>query len=632
MPASEFYEFPAGTLVLPVQPQNTFGGNARMLSPGDLITLVPNDYSKHKSVALAIRYAANDGYDGTGDLLSDTVNERFAFTTPLHHPEIAATAGLYQVVMGSGLSSRRDLSPLGTFGQIGYLSALPRLDAHETPTTKGRLVFGGQDAERGGANPGSGILLMTIDAPAAGRWASTTGRLMAIFDLNGKVLPTIAAQKDLPVYIWTSHAMFDSPEPLSLVEFGGEIFAALEVTDADDTALSNGINNLRGGFLNLTVGGTYIPANRSQFAKLVGRALLGSGSSEHPLIPSIPFDQFSTQQARSQDYLAYGQEIMRLPVGPVRWLTDATNLVAATGDNTYEMHDGQKVSGSFKAPCALITEPVRADPEPWKAQQEIMYQGAYDDRDTLSSWNSANQTNYTWPNPNAKRWLTAKWLRGIYNTDPTKPWNDQDGGRDKLHPLVIGWWTRYPSALPTTMPTGTAAQHLRCRHYPWAGFPFNLHGARFDNLHPPEICFDQSLATNTVLTETNPNLIMEVRAMAGSIDGDTTVAGAIGAVDVNGSSFSDWSRIAPVLPLPSLTAGEWLPIANLFTWNDPLNVGPDQAKSTSGVEVRVTFRYTGHTSNDLSDIARAANRAPLISGFKLRAHAPVTTLAVESAR
>ena len=113
--------------------------------------------------------------------------------------------------------------------------------------------------------------------------------------------------------------------------------------------------------------------------------------------------------------------------------------------------------------------------------------------------------------------------------------------------------------------------------------------------------------------------------MAGSIDNVATVPGAIG--DAGGSSYSDWSRIAP--SLPSMTVGGWIPILDPFSWNTG---GPDTAKPTKGVEVRVSFRYTGATSGDLTDIARAANRAPLISGFKLRAHAPVATLAVEDAR
>ena len=626
------YKFAAGAMLLPVQPETTFGGNARLFSPGDLITLVPNAYATNaKSVALAIRYAANDGYDDVGDPLSDTVNERFAFTTPLNGLGLAPTpdpsgAFPYQVVMGSGLSTRRDLSPLGSLNPSGYLSALPRLDAHQDGNSSGRLVFGSQDIVRGGAaNPA--LPIMTIDAPAAGPWLATTGRLQAIFDLNGAPLAAIAATQDLPAYIWTTENIFNGSEPLCLIEFGGEVFAALAVNPtADDAKLIAGLNALRTTYPWLPDGAGYVPGNRARFARLVGRALLGSGSSAHAMTPSIASTQFTVSQQGTRDYLAYGQEVMRLPVGPVRFLTDGTQLLPG-GDNTYQMKaDENTLSGTFNAPCALIAEPVRAAPEPWTAQQEIINQGAYDGRLTLSSYNPASPaTPWTWVNPNANRWLTAQWLRGLYNTDPSKPWADQPGGRGPLHPLVIGWWTRYPSALPTVIPASTAAQQLRCRHYPWAGFPLNLHGARFDNMNPPQILFDPLLSTNKVLTETNPNLQVEVRAMAGSIDGLTTIAGTIG--DTGGSSYSDWSRITAVTP--ALTAGGWLPIANLFTWNSG---GPDTAKPTTGVEVRVTFRYTGTTSGDLSDIARAANRAPLISGFKLRAHAPVATIAVEDAR
>lgn len=642
-PPTSTYTFPAGTLVLPVQPESTFGGIARMLSPGDLITLVPEDYTTNSAVALAVRYAANDGYDGSGDPLSDTVNSRFAFTAPLHGVGLTSSASDYQVVMGSGLTTRRDLTPLGSLGQFQFLSALPRLDAHEAGAKPGRLIFGGQDVVRGGAANPAGAPLMTIDAPSAGPWNTNAGRLQGIFDLSGAPLTSIAATADLPAYIWATHDIFDGPEPLCLVEFGGEVFAALKTTPADDDAqLAAGLTTLLAtnpGLLTYGAPG-YTPANyvttfRRRFARLVGRALLGSGSTAHNLVPAVDNAQLTASQQAGHDYLAYGQEVMRLPVGPIRFLTDATQLVAG-GTNIYEMSDGVAINGTFTAPSALIAEPVRSAPEPWKAQQEIMHQGAYDGRSTLSSYNPASPTTPTsWPNPNYQKWLTARWLRGMYNTNPnpTTPWADYDGGHGKLHPLVIGWWTRFPSALPSLVPTGggaagaLTAQHLRCRHYPWAGFLFNLHDVRFDNNHPPEFGFDPMLSTNTVLTETNPNLQMEVRAMAGAIAGQNTVAGSIG--DTSGTGFSDWTRITPVIPTLPGSAG-WVPIPNLFTWNP--GGGPDTAKPTTGVEVRVAFRYTGKTSGDLSDIARAANRAPLISGFKLRAHAPVATLAVEDAR
>ena len=353
-------------------------------------------------------------------------------------------------------------------------------------------------------------------------------------------------------------------------------------------------------------------------------------------------DQLTDTQATNFGNLDYGPECMTLPVGPVRYLGDSANLVANTwftllGNPENDRWKGADlVNRSFNAPYGLVVEASPAAIYPWEVASEVIAVGNYDDRPDIRYYDpNTGLTSAAITNLNYGERITPKWLRGLYNTDATKAWMDKDG----LKPLVIGWWPRFPSSYPSLMDPITkavkplTAQHLRCRFYPWIGFPMNLHGARFDNSPAslPEVLFDPGLAANNVLTENSglanslPNLQMEVRAMAGSIDNVATVPGAIG--DTGGSTYSDWSRIVP--SLPSMTAAGWIPILNPFSWNTG---GPDTAKPTKGVEVRVSFRYTGATSGDLTDIARAANRAPLISGFKLRAHAPVATLAIEDAR
>ena len=668
---TSLYEFPTNTLVLPVQLEHAFGAQARQLSPGDLITLVPNNYATNDAVALAIRYAANDGYDGSAFPLTDSVNERFAFCTPLRgllNP--TSSASDYQVVMGSGLSTLRDLSPLGQLSTSVYLSALPRLDAHESSTESGRLVFGSQDPDPERTTPPAGstpsaVPIVAMDAFAAGPWINRTGRLKAIFDINAiptAALPprSIASLNDLPVYIWTTQEIFrdvlsTAPNDPCLIELGGEVFAAFPINANDEATIAVKFQTLYAKYPSLNKPTFSIHDNRNYFAKLVGRALLGSSSSPHPVNESVDENQLTDRpqndrQKNHNEYLAYGQEVMRLPVGPVRFLTDGTGLTP-TGNNTYQMSaDGVTPSGNFEAPCALLAEPIRPAAEPWTAHQEIFAQGDYDPRLTLDSPDPNNPppARITWPNLNALRWITPTWRRGMYNTDSTHNWIDQPGGHDKLHPLVIGWWTRFPSSLPSLKATSTSnfgdltSQHLRCRYYPWAGFPFNLHGIRFDNLTAdcPELMLDPTLPTNKVLTESDPNLQLEVRAMAGSVNGIDTELGAIAHLSgTSGQGYSDWSQITPSTILQP--GASWV-IPNLFFWNQaPLTDGPDKAYPTTGAEVRVTFRYTGPTTgtgtatgeiSDLTDIARAANRAPLILGFKLRAHAPVATLAVEDAR
>ena len=643
------------TLVLPVI--TGFGGYGKLLATGDVVTLVPRTYDGSvKSAALAIRYSTNDGYDGNPALprFNDTVNGRFAFTQPLRLLGVSPNGEDYDIVMGSGLTTRRDLTPLGNLTASLPLAALPRLDAHIETATPARVIFGSPDTARGGI-PNT-TTLMAIDAPAAGPWDSSASRVRRVFDSSGASLTSIPATGGLPCFIWVTGNVFSGPEPLSLMEIGGEVFACERLQDTDWptmisalTALSTGPNGFPQLLLNGNGNGTLTPADylknfSGHFARLVGRGQLGSRPMAHAFSASPKADQLTDTQATNFGNLDYGPECMTLPVGPVRYLGDSASLVANTwftllGNPENEQWKGADlVNKSFYAPYGLVVEASPAAIYPWDVASEVIAVGNYDDRPDIRYYDpKTGLTSTAITNLNYGKRITPKWLRGLYNTDATKPWANQGA----LKPLVIGWWPRFPSSYPSLMDPITkavkplTAQHLRCRFYPWIGFPMNLHGARFDNTHPAEIAFDPDLAANSVLTESNANLQLEFRAMAGSIDGLTTAIGAIKSSV--GDSYSDWSKIMETLttlptprtpPTPGVTA--WVPIPGLYKWD--LGNGPGKSPITTGVEVRVSFRYTGATSGDLADIARAANRAPLISGFKLRAHAPVATLAIEDAR
>jgi hypothetical protein len=648
--------FPSGTtLVLPVI-TDFGGGYGKLLATGDLVTLVPRTYDGSvKNVALAIRYCANDGYDGDAtNPFNDTVNGRFAFTTPLGPLGVSPNGSDYDIVMGSGLTTRRDLTPMNSTA-ILPLAALPRLDAHTDATTPARVIFGSPDTARGGiANV---TTMMTIDALAAGPWDSSAGRVLRAFDASGTQMTSIPASGGLPCFVWVNNDVFSGPEPLSLLEIGGEVFACERLQDIDWPTMQTALTTATTAFPELLRVNNvnqnpadYLKNFPKRFARLVGRGQMGSRPMAHTMNASPNANQITPTQAINFGNLDYGPECMTLPIGPVRYLDDSANLVANTWftlkgspDPSNFLWKGADVTGKeFTAPYALVVEASPTATYPWDVASEIIGAGNYDDRQNIQYYDpSTRLTSTNQNNPNFGKRITPRWLRGLYNTDATHNWPDQG----TLKPLVIGWWPRFPSSYPSLLggsggPGALSPQHLRCRFYPWIGFPMNLHGIRFDNTLAgvPQILFDPTLPANDVLiTKTSglsgslPNLQMEVRAMAGSINGLSTVPGAIG--DTGASGYSDWSSIMAVTPnLTPGTTPTWLTIDNLFKWNSPLNVGPELASPTTGVEVRVTFRYTGHTSNDLSDIARAANRAPLISGFKLRAHAPVTTLAVESAR
>ena len=650
-------KFTAGATILPVQtgvnknPNETgLDGWTKLLSPGDLITLVSKQVSATRpSIVAAVRFAATDGYSGTIPLDPnyDTVNGQFACTAPLS--AIAAGVNLvsehwgdYEIVMGSGLNTQLDLSPTGSTNLPP--SAPPLLATHQDPTdpTKtGRLVFGGGDTERGGTATSG--LLMTIDAPmAAPPFGSTYASFLRRVIQGGACVDRIPATGGLPIIIEVDfHDNLFGGDRMGLVEIGGEVFAYRRTTSADQLQIENALNARRGTGVGKWVGIRPTPArkpaksstpanpdpdpevdpqtddNWNNFATLVGRGLLGSSQREHLMNMSIPDAGLSVGIRTNRENLDRGPEVMRLPVGPVRTLIDP--LLKGSKDWFAVAVDGATGStDDFIAPAVLICNPLG---DPTGTTNEVIQLAAIDRRQKISQWNGPTGG---WTNNNFQKWVTAPWLRGLYNT-PSRDWISVAGG---LQPIAIGWWTRYPSALPSNSSpplSGTdAAAQLRSRAFPWVGFCSSMARSRFDdNAMPFTIDFDTSLSTNKALFDAG-SLSVEFRAMVDSIDGDSTVKNTLAYTSKN--SFGDWSKITAVeinSPLNGINT-----LSGLFPWD----ATTPAIHETNGIEVRVSFRYTEDPSAVLSDIARAANRAPLIGGAKLRFHAPLTVLATESAR
>lgn len=646
---STYGPFPAGTSrVLPVQTSVTYP-YTKILAPGDLITFVPRNYAAAAPAAAVVRYSANDGYGPTPDAVNDTINGWLGFTAPLR--DLLVSGAAYEIVMGTGLNTLRDLTPLSNAVTNLATAALPRLDSHASGTDAGRLVFGGQDVGRGGApNPdlsGTDLPVMTIDAPYAGPWANSAGRLLRVY-FGGTAGAGIAATGDLPLFVEADKPVFDraggTSDNLSLLEIGGEVFACELLRDTDLPAVITAMETVRATYPELHGGSAsaaWLASNRAFVARLVGRGLLGSTSLAHRFSAS-PFGvptQLTTNQRNRFGNLDLGPEFLRLPVGPVRYLTDPAALAA---NDWFTMHDVVRAGASvvpaqtrsFIAPVALIADPVRADADPATAQHEALVFIGHDERQMLKGWDPATST---WidiaTNPNAGKWIIASWLRGLYNTPSTIAWAPQSGGRDQLDPLVIGWWPRFASALPSasgSAPTPLTAQHFRSRVYTWVNLPLRLHNARFCDQAPPELAFDPDLPANAVLAGNNvpgsdPSLTVELRAMAGSIGGRRDVRYAL---NEGSGTQGDWSLNGGNQFTALSAAGS--AVTGLFPWNP--STTPDSALETDGVEVRISFRYIGDAASDLSSIARSANRSPLLSAAKLRCYAPLTTIAVEGNR
>ena len=652
--------FPAKTLVLPVQTSGNVDFRwCKALAPGDLVTIFPKDMSgTARPVVAAVRYSANDGYSFPSSGLNDTVNGWLALTWPLKN--LIKPGIEYEMIMGTGLNSPRDLTPLDGGRIVSFpASATPRLDAHADPTdptSSGRLVLGSEDTKRGGTAASS--LVVSVDGLYAGAWTNSAGRIIRAY-AAGAALTEIKAIDDLPLFIEADHPVFEQPvgneNQLMLLEIGGEVFACERLLDADKSlviAAMDAMPATRKSFKGNLTPTAWVDANHGNFAKLVGRGLLASGAPNryNPTATGTPFaigpdiSQLIDEQKNNFGNLDLGPEFFRLPVGPVRYLTEPDKLstgkwfqvddVVRNGASTM-----RKPSTGLNNDVLLITEPNRpAAKKPWEGVLEMMQIADRDGRQFLTAWDPNTKTSVNVvpgnkENPNYNRMVTSWWLRGLYNTPANTDWKQSQyltGGRGDLQPLVIGWWPRYASCLPSLRATDSdplgdlTPQHLRSRLFPWIGMAMRLHGARFeDTADEAAFALRLNAASNGCL-DNQSGMRLEIRAMAGTINGREDVAGAFaGTSGIRGN----WWSVTPQVPS---VINDWQYVRGLYPWNP--GGGPVTAAETDGVEVRMHFRYTGVTTTDLSEIARNGSRAPLIGGAKMRCYAPVSIVATDEAR
>lgn len=228
---------------------------------------------------------------------------------------------------------------------------------------------------------------------------------------------------------------------------------------------------------------------------------------------------------------------------------------------------------------------------------------------------------------------TAPWLRGMYGT-PTSTWTVAGGSPA---PLAVGWWPRYPSAVPHV--TSTAAwgpagpqrtawtnAQLRSRSYAWAGFPLRFHGAGFyaDGTNgAPTLsgAGDFRGAQIDLIDDAGGLYEFDVRALAAGFawqQSPIVQPLALGMSDVSDVFASDFFR------RPSdgtfRTGVSW-------KRNDPIPV--------DGAELRVTWSTTVSSSTTMQDALldlAQHNRAPMIGPVRLRCRAPSQVLSVEAAR
>jgi hypothetical protein len=108
------------------------------------------------------------------------------------------------------------------------------------------------------------------------------------------------------------------------------------------------------------------------------------------------------------------------------------------------------------------------------------------------------------------------WLRGLWRT-PVIDWSgDFDGADDAadIPHLLIGWWPRYPSALPrntlSSMPGHLSGEDFyyealwRSRCFPWAAFPVSV--------------LELTPETSTLTVSGSGNIAIQSRATVGDFD------------------------------------------------------------------------------------------------------------------
>jgi hypothetical protein len=216
---------------------------------------------------------------------------------------------------------------------------------------------------------------------------------------------------------------------------------------------------------------------------------------------------------------------------------------------------------------------------------------------------------------------TASWLRGMYNTTPVA-WTVRSDANtfDNLAPLAIGWWPRYPSALPNRY-ADTASdrgEYLCCRSYSWAGFPLRFHDCQFSPTNSASV---------TVLSTGDGLFDLDALGLDATLDWNA--AKVVRLLSGNTPPSKNAIDASAVFSGPRFIA------AADETINSKLGIASGATKTVDGAELRVVWSYhdarlTNETPTQwLQSAALNGNRAPMIGPVYLRTRAPNKILNVE---
>jgi hypothetical protein len=209
----------------------------------------------------------------------------------------------------------------------------------------------------------------------------------------------------------------------------------------------------------------------------------------------------------------------------------------------------------------------------------------------------------------------------MYNTTPIA-WTGRPNpdAFDNLAPIAIGWWPRYPSALPNDYRTRMTdiGRYLRCRSYAWAGFPLRFHDCRF-----------ASTDSASVTALGNGDGLFDLDALGLDSTLDWNAAKIVRLLSGDAMPSDTPVDVSAVFSGPRFTA------ATDETINSKLEITSGTTRTVDGAELRVVWSYHAAaptetvTAQWLQHVALNGNRAPMIGPVYLRARAPNKVLNVE---
>ncbi len=623
-------DFAAGAMLLPVQ--STVGGSAatsndgwnairHLFRSGDVLTLVPKgDTGKplQFGVRYAVEYAAPLDPSESANLLPGLFAFDASFT-----PGKIDLAG-YALYLGAGGSNGRDLSPVSS--NMDFHDALPRVDRFKaagavpqcTYLPLGQTIHPDAVVDGLVAGPSHGgsvalsqpaMITHVLTAPTASQGNDLTGDpsfISSDFD---------PASGDVRVVVSNRDGTFN--QSMGLVAIGGEVFAYRRGTSNDlPFPPLAGFNYLVGG---------NAPLN-NRIGVLIGRSLLGSHrptvATTTPLsVLPIPIGPVAVVADRNIDPLN------PTPADP-RWFrlvgggVDSPRTIYVINPDPDSNPDTSPPSTpDLNLPNAFIEQSFAAPLAQWDAPASLVC-GRMGDKPRVIQFvgprNFIHNVPRKLPPPNPPYWdlngvanfsefTIADWMLGLYNSGidiPAATAGPQPGD------LVIGWWPRYPSALPAE--SECRAEHFRCRTYAWAGFPLRYSDSVFwwDPSSLPAPFTGTPVAEVRFPDNSDGFFTLAYRAMSSGVDWTTA------RNDLGGTT-----------PIPG-AAGPAAAFDNVRFRTDTSKL----PRPVDGAELRVTWHYQDPRTSVLSDIAANGNRAPRIGPVILRCRAPTKILDTETSR